>query len=102
MSAHTPTQGPWTYTGMHSREGHEFRVHQRFHRQDCPEPKRIATLWNIYEDEGRANARLIAAAPDLYEALKAMLTFFAPAPGQGVSIDAVMRAEWAIAKVEGR
>ena len=55
-----------------------------------------------YEDEERANTRLIAAAPDLYEALKELIDMdVAYQRGQKVS-DAVDKARAALAKAEGK
>lgn len=58
--------------------------------------------WNAFMAERRANARLIAAAPDLLEALKRAEMHFAMLPSgmdQPGSVMAQMRA--AIAKAEG-
>ena len=54
-------------------------------------------------EETRANARLIAAAPELLEALKLMVERFADSAGYfgDFKSDAVKNAEAAIAKAEG-
>ena len=58
-----------------------------------------------HDDENEANARLIAAAPDLLEALHAMLSHTAmldPSQGfDGFDHSAVNQARAAIAKAEG-
>ncbi len=55
---HTP--GPWTTNGKEIYEGEDTREH-------CG----IATVNKLY-DEYKANARLISAAPDMLEALRAL------------------------------
>lgn len=70
----THTPGPW-----HITEGHE-------HSEDCPlnvwspDGRIVAAIVGQGEyllddptDEGRANAHLIAAAPDLYDALRVLV-----------------------------
>ena len=53
MSKHTP--GPW-----HIANGVQIRSNR----------DQIAKIWMMRDGEGRENARLIAAAPDLLDALK--------------------------------
>ena len=64
MSAHT--KGPWVISGGGS-------LHLSVLSQD--DEQTIADVWFIRRDpeEGNANARLIAAAPELLEALRLML-----------------------------
>ena len=61
-------------------------------------------IFNAYEDDDYANARLIAAAPDLYEALAAMLACaekeFPFTTGSGMSI-AMDMARKALKKAAG-
>ena len=85
--AHTP--GPWWVDGP----GEGIEVHDTFGR--------TASVWgDVGEgDEAWANARLIAAAPELLAALKAHLPWReAPVQGWGCWADAVA----AINKAEGR
>lgn len=69
----THTKGPWTYTNdLAKGRIITARIHDR--RGERPAP--IATIGG-YKDRvvnNEANARLIASAPDLLEALEAMLT----------------------------
>ncbi len=58
MSKHTP--GPWRVTGPNVRAGHALLAIVCDHWADEKTP----------EPEKEANARLIAAAPDLLDALK--------------------------------
>ena len=52
--------------------------------------------------EGRANANLMAAAPDLYEALQSMLTFYGMDREKGEVSDVIhAEAEKALAKARG-
>lgn len=104
MSKHTP--GPWhcwTYTdcdGDPRADGVAYEVHC-FSIHEPTEP------YNGHElgsgEEARANARLIAAAPDLLEALKRMHAAFnakKPIPtAEGNALEAMCRA--VIGKAEG-
>lgn len=56
MNAHTP--GPW-----HVANGVQIRSAR----------DQIAKVWMMRNGEGKRNAALIAAAPDLYEALAAIV-----------------------------
>jgi hypothetical protein len=64
MSAHTP--GPWTIWKVSDRkwnicEPETDKRHSHF---------ASVNVGNFWHEEGKANARLIAAAPELLEALK--------------------------------
>lgn len=65
MSPYTP--GPWTALGG----GRTIGVYTTS-RDDEPisQPVHVASCWLSLEVDGHANARLIAAAPDLLAALK--------------------------------
>ena len=76
---HTP--GPWKVT----------RSNMGVRSIDAP----VCRLWMMRSGEGVANARLIAAAPDLLEALRAATSF-------PLSDSWVPAAIAAIAKAEGR
>lgn len=62
------TAGPWVFdgTGPHKVFGCEINDSLG----DC-----IAGSWHGKDDTARANAHLIAAAPDLYEALEELLRY---------------------------
>jgi hypothetical protein len=79
--SHTP--GPWKVSDLDQRavEGFDGFV--------------VADVRNWPKTD---DARLIAAAPELLEALKAMLN----APDEQADIDAIHAAERAIAKAEGK
>lgn len=65
---HRWTRGPWTITlGYPCESGRAFGVHA-----GSQSVVWFRGLARPMSDEGQANARLIAAAPDLYLALKAM------------------------------
>lgn len=105
MSKHTP--GPWTFR----EHGYPtlYRVHAFVEGSDSAP---VCGLWMPAEqltivEEGRANARLIAAAPELLEALKAvessvfLLGLHVDEDGcEGCQLR--VRARSAIAKAEGR
>jgi hypothetical protein len=94
MSKHTP--GPWeTFKEHNVRDVHDHRG--------------VATCggysqnWNedIVYQENIANARLIAAAPELLEAAKDVVETFPDIKLRKNSIDARRRLEKAIKKAEG-
>ena len=93
MSKHTP--GPWTLGGpigsghLHGREP-KFRVyaHRTLFLEVCADPD------GYVRGENEANARLIAAAPDLLEACKVALGII----GFGAEHDQISAA---IAKATG-
>jgi len=62
------TQGPWTANGLHvSSEGKKSDIGQAFVKSNWEHGKLIK------DTEAEANAKLIAAAPELLEALQALL-----------------------------
>ena len=79
---HTP--GPWKAT----------RNNIGVRSIDAP----VCRVWMLRSGQGVANARLIAAAPDLLEALKMMLE----GGLEGPTPQAIETALAAIAKAEGR
>lgn len=109
MSEYTP--GPWFVTEDGTMTGHHFVVTTDEHSDDFTEREDVAEIslpsWTKpnglrgkkdqrHRAEAEANARLIAAAPDLLEALKAVVAV----AGRGtVEFD---RARAAIAKAEGK
>lgn len=101
MSGHTP--GPWTI----DRQNWPFELTGRYHRVISDErfPTAFIPGWSEPApgevdgtEEAKANARLIAAAPELYEALGKIAAF---APGNGDECEVIAKiARAAIAKVE--
>lgn len=93
MSKHTP--GPWVW----DEDGAALRAPGK--RIVLRDGEGIWNLWNnpsLKGGMGEANARLIAAAPDLLEALQRVLRHI-PAEAGGASLsDDVHRAQKAIAK----
>ena len=67
--------------------------------------REIATVWKgesvTDETQDMANARLIASAPDLLEALKELVADLKPYMGQGRMDDKIRNAIAAIAKATG-
>lgn len=102
MSAHTP--GPWyvdngTFVGA-VRESHGAarpRIVAETHYRDTNRPSHF-----IPSDEARANAALIAAAPDLLAALRDLTSAEGLPDGYADRKALIAAARAAIAKVEGR
>ena len=63
--------------------------------------KSICRMWIQMDSQDMANARLIAAAPELLEALKALVADLKPYMGQGRMDDKIRNAIAAIAKAMG-
>ena len=103
MSAHTP--GPWRITDRYGVLTYQVGIDGRtvctvWPRQQGNRPSVVDTEpW----PEGEANARLIAAAPDLLESLRelaelAVLQFGMPPPGADGPLQKALAA---IAKADG-
>lgn len=97
---HTP--GPWIPRMLDGDE-YEWHIDMRELRFDCAWEAAIV-CYGVYDcDDGpaiaKANAHLVAAAPDMLEALRAVLAERSPAAQLS---DACFRAAAAIAKAEGR
>jgi hypothetical protein len=95
MTKHTP--GPWYVRGAPAAYQHEKP------RDITSGHSLIATacMLNNFRGETLANARLIAAAPDMLEALRTIVEY---GPQSGMKADAPMliAARASIAKAEGR
>jgi hypothetical protein len=109
------TQGPWAWEWI-AEKSNEWAVGQAFREDGTPISGQIQKGEWIEDvvierrligmnESGHANAadaHLIAAAPEMYEALQAMLTL-APDPLGGVTYRAIReRALAALAKAEGQ
>lgn len=97
MSAHSP--GPWEVRFFRSKS----------HRIDAPDWNELAVVYGNEDDDldrqGRANARLIAAAPELLAAVREFLAghaFETQSSGGGCPCHACGTGRAAIAKAEGR
>jgi hypothetical protein len=64
MSNHRHTPGPWEV------DRYYWTLQRRLFGDDEPEVQIIGRISETEDDEREANARLIAAAPELLEALK--------------------------------
>ena len=89
MSTHTP--GPWSVKGTHY--GDQFRA-------ESIEPNICEMVSSRSPEETTANARLIAASPDLYEALREIIAEWDARDLNDTGGIALARA--ALAKAEGR
>ena len=67
------TKGPWKADGAIVTIGDEWKIYQRTAKEYAP----ICQIC----DESLANAQLMAAAPDMYEACKSMIDAFGGLPG---------------------
>ena len=94
MSNHTP--GPWTVEGASGESG-EAEVIESDNRIIAWTADSLGSdSFGILEDEDRANARLIAAAPDLLAALRKAADYMAE---MGHPANVLDEARAAIAKV---
>ena len=93
MSKHAP--GPWKWNdGYRGLEGNDRTVIHYFDYEG---------MWLPFTSERDANAFLIAAAPDLLEALKEALPWIGGIANEnGSAEDAYQAAVIAIAKAEGK
>lgn len=114
-TAQTHTPGPWRVVGA-KEEPHGpryYRIESSLIRADAQNLVADVNIYN-YGTEGIANARLIAAAPDLLEALRLLLDACARGPfgkQDWVDYESDPERRWgyftnqaraAIAKAEGR
>ena len=95
-TTHTHTGGPWR-VGKHD---------ETLGIYDMAENYRLATIeeWRgEHEGESEANARLIAAAPDMLDALREMLSMFGDHEQyDDDSAQVIAQTRQVIAKAEGR
>ena len=98
--SHTP--GPWA---THKTEGNGGNIPDRLEIVGPEEGRRrslIASIYGFKMLEGQANARLIAAAPELYEALEAAYMVLKPQKSRFEEyVNAVTLARAALAKARG-
>lgn len=88
----THTQGPWSYIG----NGDVVAKSEKY----CGGEKDIASVFLTVNDEDEANARLIAAAPELLEALKVLADYVDECTGDN-ECRPLENARAAIAKATG-
>ena len=97
---HTP--GPWA---THKTEGNGGNIPDRLEIVGPEEGRKrslIASIYGFKLSEGQANAQLIAAAPELYEALEAAYMVLKPQKSRFKDyVDAVTLARAALAKARG-
>lgn len=105
MTEHTP--GPWfavserLYQGKHHVAGRGPVVKASGRPRTIAEVYR-ATTQDGREKEAEANARLIAAAPELYEALQDCVALLSGEVSGAAQVNSILReSRAAIAKVEG-
>ena len=97
---HTP--GPWA---THKTEDNGGNIPDRLEIVGPEEGRRrslIASIYGFKMLEGQANARLIAAAPELFEALEAAYMVLGPQKSRFKDyVDAVTLVRAALAKARG-
>ncbi len=103
-TTHTHTQGPW-HVGAGNGEGSIFAENGRTRLEiggtTLYPIARMGKGWNEEEDE--ANARLIAAAPEMLEALREMLSMFVDHEQYDEdSAQVISQTRQVLAKAEGR
>ena len=95
------TSGPWVFDEVRTDCGRAFRIGSG---EMLTAGKGCCIIYDDYpgnpDNERKANARLIAAAPDLLEALERSLNWLASYPGGG-AIGVYDQARAAIAKARG-
>lgn len=99
-SKHTPA--PWAINESETDEGC-WEIGTGEWRGDSYEGLQIATAWGFYH-EAEANARLIAAAPELVEALREVIGWHDDADNLHKPIEvraAYMRARALLAEIDG-
>ena len=95
----THTPGPWTIDDTGPHEFEEGHVELNIWGPDGAYFGAIAAICNDYSGDMDSNARLIAAAPELLEALRTVCEYFEADYNRP---NECYVAEAAIAKVEGR
>jgi hypothetical protein len=100
MQQTTHTPGPWRHTDAQSHSPADIQYEPAVIWQ-CITPVAVAHYGGAYptETQANANARLIAAAPDLLEALQALIA--TRVPGAGSKSPEWIAACAAIAKATG-
>jgi hypothetical protein len=101
MSKHTP--GPWT---AEPNGGDDDDLRKLFICANTGAETTIAEVFTGLEEDAEANAALIAAAPDLAEAVRELLAthpaaYREPGPIDNRTDNAIKIARAAIAKAEG-
>lgn len=91
MSKHTP--GPWVID-HETRPTEVCTIHNTTHRNGWVYVRGEIGYWSADEDENMANARLIAAAPDLLEALKIIMDNNCPLTGNPSRAELVKHWEY--------
>lgn len=101
MSAHT--KGPWSLLGKQAHQQFIEVVHSNLHTPGAASGVISRVTCRVtWQEEQEANARLIAAAPELLEALQAVIRNDAENRGEfGLSINVCKQAIAAIAKATG-
>lgn len=95
MTKHTAA--PWESTASTPEDGFECFF---IHAGEGYSQRQIATVDGPQNDKGEANARLIAAAPELLEALKTLIDMDVAYQRGDKVVQAVESAKAAIAKAE--
>lgn len=95
------TQETWTLSHNTNWKTNPFSITVRKHGVHSATVANIPTRMTITPQEQQANARLIAAAPDLLDALSAMLAVCHDTERDDATVMAVAVARAALAKAVG-
>lgn len=112
MSKQSHTPGPWHYIRQSNDNGEPvYSVGSEYAEGENKHIARVATAAGWSDVDGKthrverpaeANARLIAAAPEMLEALQQVLGLLPDIEGEGPLSTIENILEYAIAKAEGR
>lgn len=97
----THTKGPWRVEGEESIHIGDYPL---MHAVIRSKEERWTALAEVEDEEGEANARLIAAAPTMYDALRDCLESLKRLPDvEGAyRVTCIWQAQTALAQAEGK
>lgn len=93
------TPGPWRISESDTFEPCIANVNVGRPKESTTVAILAEGMFKAFPVEGDANARLIAAVPEMYEALKAMISFY---ESENDDNSVIWNARQVIAKAEGR
>jgi len=100
MSETKFTPGPWEVRLDDSTFGPKLEIHQEGAENRVPICERDLGFNDDVDEESKANAHLIAAAPEMYEAIEGLLNVISETRGEDAR-QAVIKANEVLAKARG-